>query len=189
MEEWDVRPPLPPSPQYRPSSDRLRPNTVAFFQVSKRVFLIYDSFHHGFPNTTGFSSVPRSAVLVGTTVYDSLYCHFFSKEARAGFVKISHFIKKSIPGVFCTLTCHIPTTNPNHLPQPPAPNNQPPILAHINKSTLQCTRSFKSCYTPLGTNFGYMNGAMSKDGYKYNVRVTSYDYDSPLTEAGTNILL
>ena len=49
---------------------------------------------------------------------------------------------------------------------------------------IQCTGSFKSCYTPPGTNFGYMNGAMSKDGYKYNVRVTSYDYDSPLTEAG-----
>jgi len=35
-----------------------------------------------------------------------------------------------------------------------------------------------------GTNFGYTSGAMSKDGYAYNARVTSYDYDSPLTEAG-----
>ena len=33
------------------------------------VFLvIYDSFHRQFPNTAAFSSVPRSAVLGGTTV-------------------------------------------------------------------------------------------------------------------------
>ncbi|KAL5262028.1 hypothetical protein ACHWQZ_G007662 [Mnemiopsis leidyi] len=35
-----------------------------------------------------------------------------------------------------------------------------------------------------GTNFGYTNGAMSKHPGKYNVRVTSYDYDAPLSEAG-----
>jgi len=35
-----------------------------------------------------------------------------------------------------------------------------------------------------GTNFGYTNGAMSKKPGRYNVRVTSYDYNSPLNEAG-----
>ena len=35
-----------------------------------------------------------------------------------------------------------------------------------------------------GTNFGYSNGAMSKHPGKYNVRVTSYDYNSALSEAG-----
>ena len=35
-----------------------------------------------------------------------------------------------------------------------------------------------------GTNFGYSNGAMSKKPGRYNVRVTSYDYNSALNEAG-----
>ena len=35
-----------------------------------------------------------------------------------------------------------------------------------------------------GTNFGYSNGAMSQHPGKYNVRVTSYDYNSALSEAG-----
>jgi hypothetical protein len=36
-----------------------------------------------------------------------------------------------------------------------------------------------------GTNFGFMNGGSSfqKNGHYYAI-VTSYDYDSPLTEAG-----
>ena len=36
---------------------------IGFFLV------IYDSFHHQFPNTTAFSSVPRAAVLGGTKLY------------------------------------------------------------------------------------------------------------------------
>jgi beta-galactosidase len=35
-----------------------------------------------------------------------------------------------------------------------------------------------------GTNFGFMNGANAAPGPKYQPTVTSYDYDSPLDEAG-----
>ena len=49
---------LPPSPIPPP-----------IFKSRKGFFLvIYDYFHHRFPNTAAFSSVPRSAVLGGTTV-------------------------------------------------------------------------------------------------------------------------
>ena len=47
------------------------PNTAAHFQVPNKGFLsyIYDSQYRRFPNTAAFSSVPRPAVLGGTTAY------------------------------------------------------------------------------------------------------------------------
>ena len=57
------------SHQHRPSVDRLPPIPPPIFKSQKGFFLvIYDSFHRWFLNTATFSSVPRSAVLGGTTV-------------------------------------------------------------------------------------------------------------------------
>ena len=57
----------PPPPNTAP------PNTAAHFQVPNKVLkVIYDSLYRRFPNTAAFSSVPRSAVLGGTTVYIQL---------------------------------------------------------------------------------------------------------------------
>lgn len=58
------------------------------------------------------------------------------------------------------------------------------IVAKRLDQMLQLNASVNFYMFHGGTNFAYTNGAMSKIPGRYNVRVTSYDYNSPLTEAG-----
>ena len=58
------------------------------------------------------------------------------------------------------------------------------LVAQRLNEMLQLNASVNFYMFEGGTNFGFTNGAMSKDGYAYNARVTSYDYNAALSEAG-----
>lgn len=58
------------------------------------------------------------------------------------------------------------------------------LVAQRLNEMLQLNASVNFYVFEGGTNFGFTSGAMSKDGYAYNARVTSYDYNAALSEAG-----
>jgi len=63
-------------------------------------------------------------------------------------------------------------------------NRSAVVIAEKFDEMLQLNASVNFYMFHGGTNFGYTNGAMSKRPGSYNVRVTSYDYNALLTEAG-----